>query len=137
MLAESRRLPEERDRAAAEHNRDAEGYSENGDGRRLLFEEGVDAYVPYAGKMSDNLDSTLAKLKSVMCNCGALTLGEFRPPRDGSASPSHSSVDSSPGLKRNLACSFLHGPLAAPLSQKPGSRLEIMLKGPAPKSTRS
>ena len=44
----------------------------------LLFEEGADAYVPYAGKMNDNLKLTLAKIRSLMCNCGAISLPEFR-----------------------------------------------------------
>lgn len=44
----------------------------------LLFEEGSDAYVPYAGKMKDNLKSTLAKIRSLMCNCGVTSLPEFR-----------------------------------------------------------
>ena len=49
-----------------------------GGGSELLFEEGADAYVPYAGKMNDNLKSTLAKIQSLMCNCGAISLPEFR-----------------------------------------------------------
>ncbi|WP_028974565.1 IMP dehydrogenase [Spirochaeta cellobiosiphila] len=44
---------------------------------RLVFEEGVDAYVPYAGKLEDNLMITLKKITSTMCNCGSLTLKEF------------------------------------------------------------
>ena len=44
----------------------------------LAFEEGVDAYVPYAGSLRDNLNITLSKIKAAMCNCGALTLGEFQ-----------------------------------------------------------
>ncbi|HHW46640.1 MAG TPA: IMP dehydrogenase [Clostridiales bacterium] len=46
--------------------------------RTLTFEEGVDAYVPYAGSLKDNLQVTLNKIKSTMCNCGALTLAELR-----------------------------------------------------------
>ena len=35
-----------------------------GEGKNaLMFEEGVDGYVPYAGKLKDNLDITLAKIK--------------------------------------------------------------------------
>ena len=45
---------------------------------KLTFEEGVDSYVPYAGKLKDNLDLTLAKIKSTMCNCGALTIPELQ-----------------------------------------------------------
>lgn len=49
-----------------------------GGAQKLSFEEGVDSYVPYAGKLSDNLNITLNKIKSTMCNCGALTLPEFQ-----------------------------------------------------------
>lgn len=45
--------------------------------KNLTFEEGVDALVPYAGKLKDNLALTTAKLKSAMCNCGSLSLQEF------------------------------------------------------------
>ena len=31
---------------------------------QLEFEEGVDSYVPYAGKLKDNLETTLAKVRS-------------------------------------------------------------------------
>lgn len=44
---------------------------------QLQFEEGVDSYVPYAGKLKDNLETTLAKVCSTMCNCGALNLPDF------------------------------------------------------------
>jgi len=37
----------------------------------LKFEEGVDSYVPYAGKLKDNLSVTLGKLKATMCSCGS------------------------------------------------------------------
>jgi IMP dehydrogenase len=40
----------------------------------LKFEEGVDSYVPYAGKMKDNLAVTLGKIKATMCSCGATTI---------------------------------------------------------------
>lgn len=43
----------------------------------LLFEEGVDAYVPYSGPLGAKLDVSLAKLKASMCNVGALTVKEF------------------------------------------------------------
>lgn len=45
---------------------------------KLEFEEGVDSYVPYAGKLKDNLDITVSKIKSTMCNCGALTIKELQ-----------------------------------------------------------
>lgn len=38
---------------------------------KMEFEEGVDSYVPYAGKLKDNLEATLSKLKSTMSTCGA------------------------------------------------------------------
>lgn len=48
-----------------------------GGNNRLDFEEGVDSYVPYAGKLKDNLDITLSKLKATMCTCGALSIEEL------------------------------------------------------------
>jgi IMP dehydrogenase len=44
----------------------------------LKFEEGVDSYVPYAGKLKDNLDVTLGKIKSTMCSCGVINLDELK-----------------------------------------------------------
>ena len=44
----------------------------------LTFEEGVDSYVPYAGKLKDGVAMTTAKVKSTMCNCGALTIPELQ-----------------------------------------------------------
>lgn len=44
----------------------------------LEFEAGVDSYVPYAGKLKDNLDVTLAKVRATMCSCGALTVPELQ-----------------------------------------------------------
>jgi IMP dehydrogenase len=44
----------------------------------LKFEEGVDSYVPYAGKMKDNLDVTLGKIKATMCSCGATTIEDLQ-----------------------------------------------------------
>lgn len=44
----------------------------------LVFEEGVDSYVPYAGSLKSNLDQSMAKIKSTMCSCGSLTLQEFQ-----------------------------------------------------------
>ncbi len=44
----------------------------------LLFEEGVDSYVPYAGSLRENLDKTLGKIKSTLCNCGSLTIPELQ-----------------------------------------------------------
>ncbi|MGN0302303.1 MAG: IMP dehydrogenase [Anaerotardibacter sp.] len=44
----------------------------------MKFEEGVDSYVPYAGSLKDNVDLSLSKVKSTMCNCGALTIPELQ-----------------------------------------------------------
>lgn len=52
--------------------------SDDDDNDGLKFEEGVDSYVPYAGKLKDNLDVTLGKIKSTMCSCGALTIPELK-----------------------------------------------------------
>ena len=52
-------------------------YDLGGD-KKLSFEEGVDSYVPYAGSLKDNVNLSLSKVKSTMCNCGALTLPELR-----------------------------------------------------------
>jgi IMP dehydrogenase len=49
-----------------------------GGSENLKFEEGVDSYVPYAGKLKDNLDVTLGKIKSTMCSCGSLTIRELK-----------------------------------------------------------
>lgn len=51
---------------------------DTGGKQTLLFEEGVDSYVPYAGSLRENLDKTLGKIKSTMCNCGALTIEELQ-----------------------------------------------------------
>ena len=52
-------------------------YDSGGD-KKLSFEEGVDSYVPYAGSLADNVALTLAKMRSTMCNCGALTIRELQ-----------------------------------------------------------
>lgn len=49
-----------------------------GDDARLHFEEGVDSYVPYAGRLQDNIDVTLSKIRSTMCSCGATTIQELQ-----------------------------------------------------------
>ena len=51
-------------------------YDMGGD-KKLSFEEGVDSYIPYAGSLKDNLQLTVAKIKSTMCNCGAITIPEL------------------------------------------------------------
>lgn len=52
-------------------------YDLGGDSK-LHFEEGVDSYVPYAGSLKDNVGLSLAKVKSTMCNCGALSIPELQ-----------------------------------------------------------
>ncbi len=52
-------------------------YDMGGD-KKLSFEEGVDSYVPYAGSLKDNVAMSLAKVRSTMCNCGALTIPELQ-----------------------------------------------------------
>ncbi|MBR0189098.1 MAG: IMP dehydrogenase, partial [Clostridia bacterium] len=52
-------------------------YDLGGDSK-LSFEEGVDSYVPYAGYLKDNVSISLAKIKSTMCNCGALSIKELQ-----------------------------------------------------------
>ncbi|MCD2436211.1 IMP dehydrogenase [Acidaminococcus sp. NSJ-142] len=52
-------------------------YDLGGD-KKLSFEEGVDSYVPYAGSLKDNVNLTTSKIRSTMCNCGALTIPELQ-----------------------------------------------------------
>ena len=49
-----------------------------GGASKLSFEEGVDSYVPYAGSLKDGVSTTLYKVKSTMCNCGALSIPELQ-----------------------------------------------------------
>ncbi len=49
-----------------------------GGAAKLSFEEGVDSYVPYAGPLADGVQTTLYKVKSTMCNCGALSIPELQ-----------------------------------------------------------
>lgn len=49
-----------------------------GGASKLSFEEGVDSYVPYAGSLKDNVSLSLSKVRSTMCNCGALTIPELQ-----------------------------------------------------------
>lgn len=52
-------------------------YDLGGDSK-LNFEEGVDSYVPYAGSLKDNVNQTLYKVKSTMCNCGATSIRQLQ-----------------------------------------------------------
>ncbi|MBE6716129.1 MAG: IMP dehydrogenase [Ruminococcaceae bacterium] len=49
-----------------------------GGSTKLSFEEGVDSYVTYAGPLHDNVEKSLYKVKSTMCNCGALSIPELQ-----------------------------------------------------------
>ena len=49
-----------------------------GGAEKLSFVEGVDCYVPYAGLLHDNVSVTLSKVRSTMCNCGALSIAELQ-----------------------------------------------------------
>ena len=44
----------------------------------LAFEEGVDSYVVYAGSLQDNVAKSLYKVKSTMCNVGAISIPELQ-----------------------------------------------------------
>ncbi len=45
---------------------------------KLSFEEGVDSYVTYAGTLRDNVEKSLYKVKSTMCNCGVITIPDLQ-----------------------------------------------------------
>ncbi len=49
-----------------------------GGASKLTFEEGVDSYVTYAGSLHDNVEASLYKVKSTMCNCGVITLEDLQ-----------------------------------------------------------
>ncbi|HEY8500291.1 MAG TPA: IMP dehydrogenase [Clostridia bacterium] len=49
-----------------------------GENNNLKFEEGVDSYVPYAGKLKDNLDVTLSKIRSTMSSCGSKSINQLQ-----------------------------------------------------------
>ena len=49
-----------------------------GGASKLTFEEGVDSYVTYAGTLHDNVEASLYKVKSTMCNCGELTIADLQ-----------------------------------------------------------
>ncbi|MBD3918514.1 IMP dehydrogenase [Paenibacillus sp. PR3] len=51
---------------------------DTGGKQSLVFEEGVDSYVPYAGTLKENLDKTISKIKSTMCNCGSLSIEQLQ-----------------------------------------------------------
>ncbi len=45
---------------------------------KLSFEEGVDSYVVYAGSLHDNVEKSLYKVKSTMCNCGVTNIADLQ-----------------------------------------------------------
>ena len=49
-----------------------------GGSSKLSFEEGVDSYVTYAGTLHDNVEASLYKVKSTMCNCGVITIPDLQ-----------------------------------------------------------
>jgi IMP dehydrogenase len=53
-------------------------YDMGGKGGAMKFEEGVDSYVPYAGSLAEGVTTTLYKVRSTMCNCGALSIPELQ-----------------------------------------------------------
>ena len=46
--------------------------------QKLSFEEGVDSYVVYAGPLKDNVNKSLYKVKSTMCNCGVINIPDLQ-----------------------------------------------------------
>ncbi len=52
-------------------------YDLGGDSK-LSFEEGVDSYVSYAGPLHTNVENSLYKVKSTMCNCGVTTIASLQ-----------------------------------------------------------
>ncbi len=49
-----------------------------GGSTKLSFEEGVDSYVTYAGSLHDNVEASLYKVKSTMCNCGVTNIPDLQ-----------------------------------------------------------
>ena len=49
-----------------------------GGASKLNFEEGVDSYVTYAGPLHDNVEASLYKVKSTMCNCGVINIPDLQ-----------------------------------------------------------
>ena len=49
-----------------------------GGNTKLTFEEGVDSYVTYAGPLHDNVEASLYKVKSTMCNCGVINIPDLQ-----------------------------------------------------------
>ena len=49
-----------------------------GGSTKLSFEEGVDSYIPYAGSLHDNVEASMYKVKSTMCNVGVLNIPDLQ-----------------------------------------------------------
>ncbi len=49
-----------------------------GGATKLSFEEGVDSYVTYAGPLHDNVEGSLYKVKSTMCNVGVTNIPDLQ-----------------------------------------------------------
>ncbi len=49
-----------------------------GGASKLTFEEGVDSYVTYAGPLHDNVEASLYKVKSTMCNVGVTNIPDLQ-----------------------------------------------------------
>ena len=49
-----------------------------GGSAKLSFEEGVDSYVTYAGPLRDNVEASLYKVKSTMCNVGVTSIPDLQ-----------------------------------------------------------
>ena len=49
-----------------------------GGATKLSFEEGVDSYVTYAGPLHDNVEASLYKVKSTMCNVGVTSIPDLQ-----------------------------------------------------------
>ena len=49
-----------------------------GGSTKLSFEEGVDSYVTYAGALHDNVEASLYKVRSTMCNVGVTNIPDLQ-----------------------------------------------------------
>ena len=49
-----------------------------GGASKLTFEEGVDSYVTYAGPLHDNVEASMYKVKSTMCNVGVTNIADLQ-----------------------------------------------------------
>lgn len=51
---------------------------DDGSSTVMHFEEGVDSYVPYAGALKENLESSLSKMVATMVSCGSCSIEELQ-----------------------------------------------------------